>query len=195
MASYFSRKPRNDQPVFSKKLDDRIVEYSASARSTGIAKSSDGAEIRKRIYTGQLSRVRSSRNYVIEDLTHSYPYLTGESKMLLNEIGKRFRKKIEKEGFKGSRFIITSMTRTTDEARSLGRTNINVSGKSPHLYGNAFDISYARFSFRKLYVTENDKWYMKEALAEVIYKLKEEKKCWATYERQQGCFHVVSRPD
>jgi hypothetical protein len=47
--------------------------------------------------------------------------------------------------------------------------------------------------FRKLYVTECDKWYMKEALAEVIWQLKEEKKCWATYERKQGCFHVVSR--
>jgi hypothetical protein len=46
--------------------------------------------------------------------------------------------------------------------------------------------------FRKLYVTECDKWYMKEALAEVIWHLKEEKKSWATYERKQGCFHVVS---
>src|SRR5512146_456643 len=59
--------------------------------------------------------------------------------------------------------------------------------------GNAFDISYARFSFRKLFVTECDKWYMKEALAEIICQLREEKKCWATYERKQGCFHVVSR--
>jgi hypothetical protein len=34
---------------------------------------------------------------------------------------------------------------------------------------------------------------MKEALAEVIWELREEKKCWATYEKSQGCFHVVSR--
>jgi len=34
---------------------------------------------------------------------------------------------------------------------------------------------------------------MKEALAEVIWQLRQEKKCWAKYELQQGCFHVVSR--
>jgi len=85
------------------------------------------------------------------------------------------------------------MTRTLEKSEDLGKTNINVSDLSPHLYGNAFDISYARFSIRKFYITECDKWYLKEALAEVIYRLKEEKKCWATYERRQGCFHVVAR--
>ncbi len=33
----------------------------------------------------------------------------------------------------------------------------------------------------------------KEALAEVIWDLREEGKCWATYEVKQSCFHVVSR--
>ena len=71
--------------------------------------------------------------------------------------------------------LITSMTRTTGNLKSLGKKNTNASDNSPHLNGNAFDISYARFRFRKLHVTECDKWYMKEALAEVIWKLREEK--------------------
>ncbi|MZP55861.1 MAG: hypothetical protein GT600_10470, partial [Bacteroidales bacterium] len=116
-----------------------------------------------------------------------------DSKKLLRKIGRNFRKKINKEGFKGSKFIITSMTRTKENAKVLGRSNINVSENSPHLNGNAFDISYARFSIRKFKVTDCDKWYMKEALAEVIYQLRQENECWATYEKQQGCFHVVSR--
>lgn len=141
----------------------------------------------------QLRKVRNNRYYIVGDLTYSYPYLTGESRKLLNEIGRRFKERMNDEGLKGSRFIITSMTRTSENLRRLGRMNGNVSENSPHLNGNAFDISYANFSIFKFKVTECDKWFMKEALAEVIFELKKEKRCWATYERQQGCFHVVSR--
>jgi hypothetical protein len=193
MLSFFSKKCRNYQQVYSRKLNDRITDYSYQSRLTGIEKCSDAYDIGKRISSGQLFRVRSGRRYKVENMAYSYPYLTRDSKKLLAEIGKRFKQKVNRDGLMGSRFIITSMTRTSDNAKGLGKTNTNASDNSPHLNGNAFDISYARFSFRKLYVTECDKWYMKEALAEVIWQLKEEKKCWATYERNQGCFHVVFR--
>ncbi len=193
MVSFFSKKCRSQQQVYSKKLNDRIVDYAQQAKMSGIEKCHNKGDIRRRVLTGQLSRVRSSRRYVIENMEHSHPYLTRESKKLLNEIARRFRKKVRKDGLMGSRFTITSMTRTTENINKLGRSNINASENSPHLNGNAFDISYASFLFKKLYVTECDKWYMKEALAEVIWQLKSEKKCWATYERKQGCFHVVSR--
>ena len=191
--SFFSRECRNYQQVFSRKLNDRIPDYIDKARVTGIEKCTDAADIAKRISSGHLFRVRSGRSFKVEKMAHSYPYLTRDSKKLLNELAKRFRKKVRKDGLMGSGFIITSMTRTTGNLKSLGRKNINASDNSPHLNGNAFDISYARFKFIKLYVTECDKWYMKEALAEVIWKLREEKKCWATYEKSQGCFHIVSR--
>lgn len=193
MSSYFSKKCQTTQQVYSRKLTDRIPDYSAQARLTGIRICTDEKDLTKRVLSGQLVRVRGGSNYRIESMKHSYPYLTRDSRRLLNEIGRRYRKKIGKEGLKGSRFIITSMTRTSENLKGLGKTNINVSENSPHLNGNAFDISYARFSIRKFHITECDKWYMKEALAEVIYELRKEKKCWATYEKQQGCFHVVSR--
>ncbi len=191
--SFFSKKCRNYQQVYSSRLNDRVIDYFADARLTGIRKCSDENDIGERVSARQLFRVRGGRYYRIEDLIYSYPYLTQDSKKLLIELGKRFRKKIKREGFRGSRFIVTSMTRTSEMIESLGRTNINASDNSPHLNGNAFDISYSSFSFIKLHVTDCDRWYMKEALAEVIYQLNEEKKCWATYERKQGCFHVVSR--
>lgn len=193
MSSFFSIRCRNHQQVFSRKLNDRIVDYSAEAKRSGIETCSDEDDIAALVSANRLFKVTSGRYYEIEDLTHSYPYLTKDSKKLLNEIGKRFREKVSRDGLKGSKFIVTSMTRTTEVLKKLGKTNINVSDNSPHLNGNAFDISYARFSFLKHRVTECDKWYMKEALAEVIYELKKEKKCWATYERKQGCFHVVAR--
>jgi len=193
MLTYFSKNCINYQQVYSKKLNDRIVDYSVRARLTGTEKSEDMNDLAERISSNQLKRVKSCRYFKTERTSFSYPYLTPNSRELLYEIGKRFREKIDSEGFRGSRFIITSMTRTLEKSEDLGKTNINVSDLSPHLYGNAFDISYARFSIRKFYITECDKWYLKEALAEVIYRLKEEKKCWATYERRQGCFHVVAR--
>ena len=193
MVSFFSKKCRNYQQVYSNRLNDRVIDYSVYASLAGIGKCSDANDIVERVSAKQLFRVRSGRYYKIEDLKFSYPYLTLDSKKLLDEIVKRFREKITREGLRGSRFTITSMTRTAEKVKGLGKANINASDNSPHLNGNAFDISYSRFSLIKLHVTDCDKWYMKEAMAEVIYQLKEEKKCWATYEKKQGCFHVVSR--
>jgi hypothetical protein len=130
---------------------------------------------------------------VIDPLTYSYSYLTPDAAELLNEIGKRFREKTRTEGLNGSRFIVTSMTRTTDTMKGLRRNNSNASANSPHLNGNAFDITYLRFSSRKFFLTECDKRFFKEVLAEVILDLRREKKCWATYEKNQSCFHVVAR--
>lgn len=193
MTSFFSTRCRNDQQVFSRRLNDRIVDYSEEARLNGIEKCADGKDVTRAILTRKLIKVRNSRHFKVEKLSYSYPYLTPRSKRLLNEIGRRFSDKIGKEGLKGSRFIITSMTRTSEMVNRLGKSNGNVSENSPHMNGNAFDISYANFSIMKYQVTECDKWYMKEALAQVISDLRKENKCWATYERQQGCFHVVAR--
>ena len=37
-------------------------------------------------------------------------------------------------------------------------------------------------------LTNCDKKFLKEALAEVIWQLREEKKCWATYEKDAELF-------
>lgn len=181
------------QSVYSRKLKDMLPDYIARSSAAGIEKCTSRRELMKKVTGGELSRVRNGRGYEIEDLEHSYPYLTEDAEALLREIGRRFRRKISDTRLRGSDFRVTSMTRTTEIVGKLRRTNTNASENSPHFHGNAFDISYARFTARKWYVTECDRYYLKEALAEVIWKLREEKKCWATYEINQGCFHVVSR--
>jgi len=142
---------------------------------------------------GELFRIRDGRGYEVEDLSFSYPFLTKEGKTILKEIGKRFRKKVSATRLRGSDFKITSMTRTTEILIRLRKFNSNASVNSPHFYGNTFDISYVRFSSPKWFITDCDKYFLKEALAQVIWQLREEKKCWATYEIKQGCFHVVAR--
>jgi hypothetical protein len=181
------------QTAFSRKLNNKIPDYIETSILNGIIKCKDESDLRHRVNEGKLVRIKDANGYIIEQMSHSYPYLTKEGKDLLQEIGKRFREKISDTRMKGSSFRITSLTRTTEKLRDLRHVNSNTSMNSPHLYGNAFDISYIRFTTRKFYVTQCDKKYLKEALAEVIWQLRNERRCWATYETNQNCFHVVAR--
>jgi hypothetical protein len=181
------------QTSYSKKLGDKIPDYIGKSSLSGIAKCRSENEILEMVSRGKLFEVKNGNGFILGELSHSYPYLTKEGKDLLIEIGRRFREKVSETRLRGSRFKITSVTRTTDILKRLRKVNPNASASSPHLYGNAFDISYIRFTSRKWFLTSCDKKFLKEALAEVIWNLRKEKKCWATYEVKQSCFHVVSR--
>jgi hypothetical protein len=181
------------QSILSRKLRDRIPDYIGKSSHSGIQKCSNKKELLKQVTLGKIFKIRNRRGYIVEDFSYSYPYLTKEGKAFLEDLGKRFRKKISRTGLRGSSFKITSMTRITDILKRLKASNSNASENSPHFYGNAFDISYVRFSARKWFVTDCDKYFLKESLAEVIWQMREEKKCWATYEINQGCFHIVVR--
>jgi hypothetical protein len=181
------------QKDFSRKLNDRIVDYLQEVRLKGIKPCKDASDLKKRISEGILLKVVSGNKYKVEKMTFSYPFITKDSKALLDEIARRFSEKSSQKGLKGVRFYITSMTRKSENVKSLRKYNMNASANSPHLYGNAFDISYKRFIARKWVLTNCDKRFLKEALAEVIWQLREENKCWATYEKMQNCYHIVSR--
>jgi hypothetical protein len=181
------------QRDFSRKLNDKIVDYSAAARLRGIKGCKDEREMSRYISAGLLVKVKSGSGYIVEKMSFSYPCVTPDSKILLDEISRRLRLKAAQKGLFGVKFYITSMTRKPDNLKRLRLFNGNASARSPHLYGNAFDISYKRFVARKWVMTECDKRFLKEALSEVIFQLKSEGKCWATYEKLQSCFHVVER--
>jgi uncharacterized protein YcbK (DUF882 family) len=181
------------QKDFSRKLNDRIVDYSAAAKQRGVRVSKNEKELKERISEGKLVKVKSGNSYVVEKMIYSYPFVTRDSKELIDEIADRLKKKCSQKGLKGVRFYITSMTRKAETIKSLRKYNGNASVNSPHLYGNAFDISYKRFIARKWILTNCDKKFLKEALAEVIWQLRTENRCWATYEKVQNCFHIVAR--
>jgi len=181
------------QAVYSKKLTNIVPEYIAHSQQTGIKKCKNEKEVKERAEAGKLVKIIDGKGFSVDELSHSYPYLTKNAKALLIEISERFRKKISGTRLKGASFRVTSLTRTTEKLSSLRGVNSNASLNSPHLYGNAFDISYIKFSTRKFFMTNCDEKYLMEALAEVIYQLKKERKCWATFEKQQNCFHVVAR--
>jgi hypothetical protein len=194
LSSYFNTRCIDyKQRDVSRNLNDRIVDYSSAAKTRGIKPCKSDAEIRSNISAGRLVKIKDGSLYVVDRMTYSSPCATKVTKILLDEIGERLAKKTSQKGLSGVKFIITSLTRKTESLKSLRRSNKNASENSPHLYGNAFDISYKRFIVRKWILTNCDKKFLKDALGEVIWELNQERKCWATYEKGQSCFHVVAR--
>ncbi len=140
----------------------------------------------------KLVRIEENEYYSLDTMYYSYPFLTLESKLLLDTIGEMFQRKLENTGLECTRFTITSMLRTTNSVARLRRWNRNSIKKSAHLHGTTFDISYKTF-FASRDLTVSECSYLADALAKTIWELRCEKKCWATYETWQTCFHVVAR--
>jgi len=63
--NYFSTRCLNyRQKDFSRRLNDRIVDYSAAAKQKGIKPSRSEKELRKYISDGKLVRVKTGRKYI-----------------------------------------------------------------------------------------------------------------------------------
>jgi hypothetical protein len=135
----------------------------------------------------KLSKVTSNRHYIIDKkMTVAKPYLAADALALLDSIGSRFHDKIAGTRFKNVKFIVTSTTRSRKAQMRLMKGNINAINNSPHLYGVAFDISYARF-YRNPGIVFGSR-FLKETLAEVILGTKKRIKMLGTHRNQSKLF-------
>jgi uncharacterized protein YcbK (DUF882 family) len=137
----------------------------------------------------KLSEISTCRHYVVDELTHSLPYLVPRAEELLETIGRNFRDSLDAKDLPDRRIIVTSVLRTAGTIKKLRKKNINASANSAHVYGTTFDIAYARYEDAEK--EETDK--LKSVLAEVLQDLGREKKCYVLYELKQGCFHITVR--
>jgi hypothetical protein len=137
----------------------------------------------------KLSEISTCRHYVVDELTHSLPYLVPRAEELLETIGRNFRDSLDAKDLPDRRIIVTSVLRTAGTIKKLRKKNINASANSAHVYGTTFDIAYARYKDAKK--EETDK--LKSVLAEVLQDLRRDKKCYVLYELKQGCFHITVR--
>lgn len=140
-----------------------------------------------------LEKIRSGKYYMVDELTHSYPFLIPESHELLDELGKRFHDTLQARGGGNYRLKVTSLLRTGNSVAKLRRVNRTSVDSSSHLFGTSFDISYTNFPFEggEPHRTQED---LKNLLAELLFALREEGKCYIIYERKTGCFHITVRP-
>lgn len=160
------------------------------AERIGILPIENREEARKRVR--HLNHITDTKYYKLDPMTHSIPYLADGAAKLLKTIGKKFQKKLKKNGYRQHRIIATSMLRTRADVNSLRKVNGNASKNSAHMYATTFDLSYTRFNRISTDGDPVNNDQMANYLGEVLLKLREDGKCRVIFERNQHCFHIMS---
>ncbi len=141
----------------------------------------------------QLQKIETNRYYVVQNLTHSVPYLVPKAAKLLEDMGKAFQDSLFNRGYnRNHRFTITSVLRTEETVKQLRKTNVNSSENSCHCYGTTFDISYFTYSPPNVGKAASvDK--MRQILYQVAYDMQRQGRCYVKYEKKQTCLHITVR--
>ena len=150
-------------------------------------------ETRQDIDRDGLKKISTNRNYCVEPLSYSVPYLMPGAASELDSIGLAFRCKLEENGLPGYRIIVTSVLRTREDVKKLMKANVNSSANSSHCYGSTFDISWSRYDKVVIggkNVPDSD---LKAILGEILKQEKKEGRIYVKYEIRQKCFHITSR--
>lgn len=189
-------KAMNVQPIlykgsYNNDFNDLNEKHLAAAVAIGVepVQNRDEAEKMKRT----LKEIETNKLYVVEPLTHSIPFVVPPAYDLLDRIGKDFSAFLKEKNAPQYKVIITSVTRTLDDCKRLGQTNINASQNSAHCYGTTIDISWRRFEKNDRLVTDLTEGQLKAALANVLRNLQQEGLCYIKHERKQACFHITAR--
>ena len=132
--------------------------------------------------------------YTSYNITHSIPYLVPSAAKLFVDITQTFRDSLYSKELPLYKLYLTSITRTDDDIVRLTKRNINASNNSAHRYGTTFDISWKRFD--KVDEDNGDELLpdqLKLVLAQVLFDLRENERCYIKHERNQACFHITVR--
>jgi len=144
---------------------------------------------------GGLVRIENCNKYIVDDLTHSVPFLTAGAASELDCIASAFCDSLSSKGLLTNyRLIVTSVLRTEEDVLRLQRSgNPNASDNSSHCYGTTFDIAYTRY-FCTTDETEArmQPFELTKVLGEVLLDEKKAGRCIVKYERKEHCFHITS---
>lgn len=133
---------------------------------------------------GNLRRIKSGRGIIIDDLTHSLPYLHPAAAEILEEIGKLFHEKTN-----GNKLVINSLTRSIEGQKALTKTNLNASpNTSSHSYAVSFDIAYSKFNRNRSYQHESHR-----TLELILKEFQKKNKIYVIREKQSACYHITAR--
>lgn len=141
--------------------------------------------------TRPIVHIETNDYYYVDSLSHSVPFLVPEAANLLADIGKNFIDSLASRGADGYKIRVTSILRTPDTVRKLRRVNRNATDSSTHQYATTFDISYAKFYCMDSTRTIHD-GDLKNLLAEVLYDLKKQGRCYVKFEKKSPCFHITA---
>ena len=172
----------------------------AAANHNGIHPAQTREDLSQMVRQRKLVNVSCSPFYVIEDLSHSTPYLVPKAQQLLNTIAVNFIDSVQSKGLEPHMIVVSSVTRSVEDVVRLQHGNPNATTNSCHCYGTTIDIAYHRFMPIQGNIAYNahlqqTKWNddLKFILGEVLYDLRNQGKCYVKYERKQACFHLTVR--
>ena len=177
---------------YSQQLNNRLSDYMDRSITQGVRPSEDENGIKQNIRSGKLVLVTPQTGFELDAFHYSYPVLTPYAKKILSEIGQAFHDSLQFTPLADTRMLVTSMTRTHHSVSKLVRHNRTAVKKSPHLNGNTFDFSFARFVSNHT-LNECELQYLQELSASILLQFKNDYKLWATFERHEECLHVVTR--
>ena len=171
-----------------------------AAKRNGIRPARSRDDVKRLVRHHRLVDISHSPYYVVDNLSHSMPYLVPKAQQLLNTISINFIDSLISKGMKPYLPVISSVLRSTDDVQRLQRGNRNATTNSCHCYGTTIDIAYHRFmpldaSIEKLSSKDMIRWddNLKFVLGEVLNDLRAQGKCYVKYERKQACFHLTVR--
>ncbi|WP_192349236.1 DUF5715 family protein [Algoriphagus sp. Y33] len=177
--------PRVVPPIPDELITKEYDKHLFASEYNGFGLIEDENHFNKLVEGKQLVPVSKGNGYEVTPLTHSHPYVTPYSKIILEELGVAFQTLTDTE----SSFTLTSVTRTPEQQKKLRKRNKNATeGVSSHSYGASFDISYIRFNGKKNFNRTKQK-----KLEEVLNKFQEANKIFFIKERKQSCYHVTVR--
>lgn len=164
---------------------DHIDLHRKSAAQFGLPMINTSAELQQLVDSGKLVSVTENKGYKIHTLTHSHPALIPEAYEALKEIGIQFWDHTGPDNI----FMVTSLTRTSDDQKRLRKVNLNATrNESTHCYGCSFDISYVRFNAVK---EPNPK--LQKILEDILVRMKDEGRIYVIIEKKSACYHITVR--
>lgn len=132
--------------------------------------------------------------YKVDNLTHSIAFLVPDASQLLSDICINFRDSLISKDMAIYKPIVTSITRTDEDVKSLSKGNGNASENSAHRYGTTFDIAWTRFAKVNPADTRTlDDGRLKAVLGQVLHDLRQRDRCYVKHEKKQSCFHITVR--
>lgn len=126
---------------------DKNAKQVASAQSLGVRVSGQ-AEIDRMVRQGRLVPLGDSTQYwILRGMDHSSPYVTPDTKAMLEDLGRRFHRRLDSLGLPRYRMKVTSAIRTQEAQVDLRRTNsYAATTTSAHQFGTTVDVSHERFA-------------------------------------------------
>ncbi len=120
---------------YADKFRDNNKKHLAAAAAIGLKSRPKNREEAEKMRK-QLKEIHTTKNYIIDDLTHSTPHLVPKAAAELDSIGAGFAAILARNGLPHYRFRVTSVLRTEEDIKKLQKSgNVNSVSNSAHCYG------------------------------------------------------------